>query len=88
MYFTKYKDWEYEREIRLLVFSDVQTDEYCKINNSLRKVYLGEEVNKNYLPSLLHLLPDEILLQPVACRLGRMITNKDLFNEIHLLKQK
>ncbi len=58
LYFTKNKEWEYEREIRLIHFSsNICEKEYCTIEKSLRHIYLGVDFNKNYLPSIKEICP-------------------------------
>ena len=58
LYFTKDKDWESERETRLLYFSKSKTDEYCSIKNSINHIYLGVDFNQNYLTAIINLCPE------------------------------
>ena len=58
LYFTKDKEWESERESRLMHFSEKAENEYCSIKESLKQIYLGVDFNKHYLPSLTKLCPD------------------------------
>ena len=58
LYFTKDKEWESEREVRLLHFSETFEKEYCSIKNSIRHIYLGVDFNNAYLPSIINLCQD------------------------------
>ena len=55
LYFTKTKEWESEKEMRLIYFSDKRENEYVSIKNSLTKIYLGVDFNDKYLPSIVAL---------------------------------
>jgi hypothetical protein len=58
LYFTKYKEWEHENEVRLLHFSDKNENEYCTIKESLVNIYLGIEFKDQYLPSIKTFAPN------------------------------
>lgn len=58
LYFTKDKEWESEKETRLMHFSEKKENEYCSIQKSLKHIYLGVDFNDNYLPSIIALCPD------------------------------
>jgi hypothetical protein len=58
IYFTKNKEWESEREIRLIYFSNNLENEYCTIKRSLKNIHLGVKFNDGYLPSIIKLAPD------------------------------
>ncbi|WP_317897147.1 DUF2971 domain-containing protein [Aurantibacillus circumpalustris] len=51
-YFTKNKEWQYERETRLVIFGDQKKKVYCCIKNSLKNIHLGVKFNDKHLPSL------------------------------------
>lgn len=55
LYFRKTKEWSYERETRLIFFSNLKEDEFCSIKNSLSAIYLGLKFSMHYLPSILKL---------------------------------
>lgn len=56
IYFTKSKEWENENEFRLIHLSEEKNDEFCKIEKSLKNIYLGIKFNDFYLPSIKNLL--------------------------------
>lgn len=58
LYFTKNKEWESEREMRLIYFSTNLNNEYCNIKRSLKNVHLGLNFNDKYLPTVIKLCPD------------------------------
>jgi len=58
LFFTKDKEWESEREVRLLHFGNPNGIEYCSIRNSLKEIHLGVDFVYNYLPSIKSLCPD------------------------------
>lgn len=61
-FFTKDKEWESERECRLIYFSQSKVLEYCTINNCIDSIYLGIDFNKNYLAAIKDKVPNiEIL---------------------------
>lgn len=51
-YFTKNKEWKSEREVRVIHFSEETKNEYCSIQKSLRKIYLGVDFHDSYLPAI------------------------------------
>ena len=63
LYFTKDKEWESERECRLIHFSEKQDNEYCYIENSLNEVFLGVDFHESYIPALKELTPKEMIKQ-------------------------
>lgn len=60
LYYTKNIEWESEREIRLMHFSDKEENEkeYCDIEKSLKHIYVGIDFHKSYLPSIVNLKPN------------------------------
>jgi hypothetical protein len=58
LFFVKNAEWEWERELRLIYFSNEQKNEYCSIKNSLKNIYLGLKYHDSYLPSIKALAPD------------------------------
>jgi hypothetical protein len=55
LFFTKNKEWESEREMRLVYFSTNKDNEYCSIKRSLKNIYLGLNFNDKNLNSLIEL---------------------------------
>ena len=53
LYFTKHIDWETERELRLLYFSNFMIDEYVSIRKSLKTIILGIDFDKTELPKII-----------------------------------
>lgn len=51
-YFTKNKEWESEREIRIIHFGDDSIKEFCSIKGSLRNIHLGIKFDDAELPSI------------------------------------
>jgi len=77
LYFTKDKEWESEREIRLIYFSEKKEKEYCSINDSLKHIYLGVDFNMHNLSSIIELCPEIPIsqLEYTAVRL----TSKEIY---------
>jgi len=61
LYFTKFKEWESENEVRLVYFSNTDQDEYCSIKDCIEMVYLGCDFNKVYLPAIEKFLAREFV---------------------------
>ena len=71
LYFTKTKEWESEKELRLVSFSDKKENEYVDIKNSLKKIYLGVDFNEKYLPAI-KALTKELEISRLIYYEGRM----------------
>lgn len=52
LYFTKNKEWESEREVRLINFSGNTQNEYCSIKRSLRNIFCGVDFDQSELAML------------------------------------
>lgn len=52
LYFTKYEEWKYEGEKRLIYFSSTEDKEYCSIKKSITGVYLGIDFEESYRPAI------------------------------------
>lgn len=63
IYFTKNKEWQPERERRLLYFSKNTENEYCSIRKSLKNIHLGLDFKPQYIPAISELTPDKDLYQ-------------------------
>lgn len=57
LYFTKNVEWESEREMRLVHFSQNRKNEFCSIQRSLKHVYLGVDFNHSHSPALTKFCP-------------------------------
>lgn len=58
LFFTKNKEWKSEEEIRLIYFSDRTDEEFCTIQNSLKRIYVGVDFEDSKMQSLIDLCPD------------------------------
>jgi hypothetical protein len=58
LFFTKNKEWETERECRLIHISQSKELEYCTINNCIDTIYLGIDFNNHYLSSIKDKVPN------------------------------
>ena len=78
LFLTKDKEWEYEREKRLIHFGDESTLEYCSIERSLESIYLGVDFHRSYLPTLKDLCPNTEII-PLEYKGVRLIPAYDKF---------
>lgn len=62
-FFTKDYDWRSEYETRLVYFSNNLNEEYCKIDQSIKNIYLGVDFNPGYIPSILKLCKEADVYQ-------------------------
>lgn len=67
LFFSKARDWSYERELRFLAISSAHEDTNVDINESLRCVFIGDEFPVVYEYSLRRALRG---LPVPVCRLG------------------
>ncbi|MGE0567520.1 MAG: DUF2971 domain-containing protein [Bacteroidia bacterium] len=51
-YYSKNREWEYEREIRLVHFGDDTKQEFCSIKKSLANIHLGICFDDKQIPTL------------------------------------
>lgn len=63
IYFTKNKEWQPERELRLIYFSHNIENEYCSIRKSLKNIHFGLDFKPQYIPAISKLIPDKDLYQ-------------------------
>ncbi|HRH10398.1 MAG TPA: DUF2971 domain-containing protein [Bacteroidia bacterium] len=80
LYFTKDKEWESERESRLMYFSEKIENEYCSIKDSLKHIYLGVDFNTHYLPAIIKLCPDVPISQ--LSYTGVRLTAKEIYTPV------
>lgn len=52
LFFTKNAEWESEQEVRLIHFSEMEGNEYCSIEKSLKAIYLGVDFDESCLHSI------------------------------------
>lgn len=55
LFFTKFIDWETEREFRILFVDENNKDRFLSIKKSLNRIILGIDFNECYLPSIFKL---------------------------------
>ena len=71
LFYSKLKDWESERETRLLKFSKVSSDEYTSIRKSIKRIILGIDFNNIYLPTIIK-LANEIVIEKIQSENGHL----------------